>query len=160
MTISTQIIWARFVDLTIRLFETRWMFVNVKSSLDENITISLRLNLNETSCETTLKKLAIWRLCFFICIIIVCHFECVDEIIKRIMRCCTKTSAKVKTRMTAKATARATTMITIERHKANFVMWVLVTTILMTLILMMLILMILTMLILTMLILMMLIRRI
>jgi hypothetical protein len=71
LTVSIRVIWARFVDLTTFLLETRWKFVNVKSSL-ENIMISLRLNFNETSCETTLNKMIICRLCFFICVIIVC----------------------------------------------------------------------------------------
>jgi hypothetical protein len=71
LTISIRIIWARLMNLTTFLFETRWESVNVKSSF-ENIAISLRLNFDEMSSETTLNRMIICRLCFLICVIIVC----------------------------------------------------------------------------------------
>ncbi len=71
LIVSIRIIWVCFVSLTILLLETRWESVNVRSSF-ENMTISLRLSFNETSCETTLNKMIICRFCFFICVIIVC----------------------------------------------------------------------------------------
>jgi hypothetical protein len=73
LIVSIRVVWARFVDLTTLLLETRWEFVNVRSSL-ENMTISLRLSfvIDETSCETTMNKMIICRFCFFICVIIVC----------------------------------------------------------------------------------------
>ncbi len=71
LIISTRVIWACFVSLTTLLLETRWKFVNVRSSL-ENIAINLRLSFDETSCETTLNKMIICRFCSFNYVIIVC----------------------------------------------------------------------------------------
>ncbi len=128
LTISIRIVWARFVNLTTLLLETRWEFVNVKSSL-ENMTISLRLNfvIEKTSCETTLKSVVICRLCSFICVIIVCQSNCADEVMREIIECCMTTRTAARTKATAKTTKTTkittekttTTKITAKEHRAD-----------------------------------------
>jgi hypothetical protein len=128
LIVSIRIIWARFVDLTIFLLEVRWLFVIVSFSLNENMTISLRLSfvVNEINCVKTLMKMIIWRLCFFICVIIVYQFECVDEVIDEIIKCCIAMSTKMTTNETTKATkiTKATmktmTKIIWKNHKTDF----------------------------------------
>jgi hypothetical protein len=121
LTVSIWIVWARFVSLTTLLFEARWVFVNVRSSLEENMTISLRLNfaIHEASCVTTLMRMIIWRLCFLICVIIVCQFKCVDEIIDEIIKCCTTASTKMTAKKTTKAIMRTMTKMTRKEHWAE-----------------------------------------
>ncbi len=121
LIVSTRIIWVRFVSLTTFLLEARWKFVNVKSLL-ENITISLRLNFDKTSCETTLNKIIICQLYFFIYVIIIYQFKCVDEIMKKIMKYCIKTSTKVTTKksLKTKTTMRTTLKTTTKKHESHF----------------------------------------
>jgi hypothetical protein len=61
LTNLVRIIWVNFVNLTTHLLETRWMSMNMKSSLIKNITISFHLNfvIDEMSCVTTLIKIII-----------------------------------------------------------------------------------------------------
>jgi hypothetical protein len=121
LTVSIRIVWARFVDLTTLLLEMRWKFVNVRSSL-ENMTISLRLNFNETSCETTLNRMIICRFWFFICVIIVCQFRCVDEIMRKIIKYCLRASTRVTAKESSKAktAAKATSKTTVKEHRSDF----------------------------------------
>jgi hypothetical protein len=83
------------------------------------MTISLRLNfvIDEASCATTLKKMTICRLCFFICVIIVCQFSCVDEIMREIIEYCMKAKAAAKTKATART--MTTTKITTKAHRID-----------------------------------------
>ncbi len=61
LTVSIRVIWVRFVSLTTFLFKARWVFVNVRSSLKENMTINLRLSfaINEINCVMTLMRMII-----------------------------------------------------------------------------------------------------
>jgi hypothetical protein len=84
------------------------------------MTIILRLSfvIDETSCETALKRTIIYRLCSLIYVIIVCQFSCVDEIMRKIIEYCVKTRATAKTKATAKTTT--TTKITARKHITDF----------------------------------------